>query len=1183
MTKAPPRASAGHSDRVSVLKNKLTSIQRQAEEKSRALTCLDRLFLPDAAVLSMDRFLQRIVETILSSCRDREASGARLVHNSRVFRTKRFKASAWRISQTLRIFGRPAGLLEVHFTADRPERKALLRIVAEKAARLIESKIREDRLRENEKRLQILFDYAPDAYYINDMKGVFLDGNRAAEKLTGYCREELIGKSFLKLRLLSFSQIPKAARLLAKSVAGRPTGPDTLTLNRKDGKRIETEIRTYPFKIKGKNSVLGIARDITERFKAEEALRKERDMTRRYLDIAGVMIIALDERGRVTLANKAACRILGYPEKDILGRPWISHFVPHKEKKEVERIFRRIKAGRIAEFRTVENRVLTKTGQERLVEWTNSEVRDEAGRFQGTLSSGMDITLRRRAEEESHREKVYLDKLFESGPEGIVMTSPAGNVLQINDEFTRMFGYSSKEALGKKIDDLIAGKDEYQAAQRITRLTERGEKTVLETVRRRKDGTAIHVSLLGSPIVVDGRVQSVYAIYRDITARKTAEEAVQKEAAKLSALVAGMEEGLLLVDAQDRIVEVNDYFLKLMGRRREELVGRSVRDIYSGMTVKEIEEILIRFKSDSGSQTVVRQSLMANLEVVMRLQPIYRNGQYEGVFFNLVDVTELVVARQEALAANRAKSEFLANMSHEIRTPLNGIFGMLELAQETSLNQEQRDYLDSIQISAQSLLNILNDILDFSKIEAKKIELESVEFDLRDCVENSIISTAPLAHKKGLELITQIDVGQAERVVGDPGRLRQIILNLINNAIKFTERGEVSVDVRKESQSGQEITLHVTVADTGIGIPEAKQKMIFDAFAQVDSSTSRRFGGTGLGLTISSQLVDLMKGKIWVKSEVGQGSQFHFTVKLGEARAVEKKMTLARLNDLAGLHVLVVDDNLTNRKILAKTLSLWKMNTVETDDGPDALEKIQAAKSAGKPFSLILVDAMMPAMDGFSLVHKIKQQHDLGEAIIMMLTSIGVRGDAVRCRELGINAYLIKPIRQADLLNAVLTAFGMKPMEPEARPLITRHTLREAGLGLQILLAEDNVINQKVAERLLVKLGHSVKVVSNGQEALEALAAGAFDFIFMDVQMPGLDGLEATSAIRSREKQTGGHIPIVAMTAHALKGDRERCLEAGMDGYLSKPLKSEDMSQAVREAMIRSSDRQTPKENGHEF
>jgi two-component system sensor histidine kinase/response regulator len=1177
VTKAPPQARPGRSGKVSILQDKLRSLQKQLDEKSRALTCLDRLFLPGAAVWSMDRFLQRIVETILASCRGWEITGARLVYERRVFRTKRFKASAWRIFQTLRIFGREAGRLEVYFTTNRPERKELLRNVAEKAARLIESKIREDRLRENEKRLQILFEYAPDAYYLNDLKGVFLDGNRAAEKLTGYRREELIGKSFLKLRLLPFSQVPKAAGLLARSVAGRPTGPDILTLKRKNGKRVKTEIRTYPFKIKGQACVLGIARDITARAEAEEALRKERDMTRRYLDIAGAMIIALDGRGRVTLANKTACRILGCPQKDILGRSWISHFVPPQERKDVERIFRGLKAGRIAEFRTAENRVLSKNGRQKLVEWTNSEVRDEAGRFLGTLSSGMDITLRRKVENEFHREKAYLDKLFDSAPEGIVMTSPDGVVLQVNDEFTRMFGYSSREVVGKEIDDLVAGQDEYKAAQQITRLTERGEKTVVETIRRRKDGTAIHVSLLGSPIIVDGRVQAIYAIYRDITARKKAEEAVQKEAAKLSALIAGMEEGLLLLDAHDRIVEVNDYFLKLIGRRREELMGRSVRDMHGGITVKEIGEILTRFKSDSSSQTVVRQTVIANLEVVMRIQPIYRDGRYEGLFFNLVDVTELVVARKEALAASRAKSEFLANMSHEIRTPLNGIFGMLELAQETSLDQEQRDYLESIQISAQSLLNILNDILDFSKIEAKKIELESVEFELRDCVENSIISMGPLAHRKGLELVSQIDVGQAERVIGDPGRLRQILLNLINNAIKFTERGEISVDVRKEFQSGHEIILHVTVSDTGIGIPEAKQKMIFDAFAQVDSSTSRRFGGTGLGLTISSQLVELMKGRIWVKSEVGRGSHFHFTVKLGVAREIEKKATLARLIDLAGVHVMVVDDNVTNRKILAKMLSQWKMDAAEADNGRDALEKVREAKSAGKPFSLILVDAMMPAMDGFTLVQKIKQQQDLSEAIIMMLTSIGVRGDAVRCRELGINAYLVKPIRQADLLNAVLTAFGMKPIKPEARPLITRHSLREAGLGLHILLAEDNVINQKVAERLLIKLGYSVKVVSNGQEALEAVESGAFDLVFMDVQMPVLDGLEATSAIRSREKQLGGRIPIVAMTAHALKGDRERCLEAGMDGYISKPLRSEDLSRAVREAMSRSSDGQMPK------
>jgi two-component system sensor histidine kinase/response regulator len=826
---------------------------------------------------------------------------------------------------------------------------------------------------------------------------------------------------------------------------------------------------------------------------------------------------------------------------------------------------------------------LTRAGLTRLVDWTNSEIRDEAGRFLGTLSSGMDITLRRQAEMEFKKEKAHLDELIESAPEGIVVTNPEGEVLQVNAEFTRMFGYAAKEVLGRNIDDLISLPDERESAQRITGLTEKGEKTALETVRRRKDGAAVPVSLLAAPIVFNGGVQAIYAIYRDITARKAAEEALQKEAAKLSALISGMEEGLLMVDADDRIFEVNDYFLKLTGRRREELLGRSIQELHSGLVTREIDEILKRFKSEHACQTIVKQRPIANLEVVLRIQPIYRKDRYEGLIFNLIDVTELVVARQQAQAASQAKGEFLANMSHEIRTPLNGIFGMLELALETPLNPEQREYLDSIQISAQSLLNILNDILDFSKIEAKKIELENIEFDLRDCVENSIVSLAPLAHKKGLELMSQIDIGQAERVIGDPGRLRQVLLNLINNAIKFTPRGEVAVDVRRESQSGEDVTLHVTVSDTGMGIPEAKQKLIFEAFAQVDSSTSRRFGGTGLGLAISTQLVEMMKGRIWVKSDVGRGSQFHFTVKLKIPQAPEKKAMLARLNDLAGLNVLVVDDNVTNRKILTHLLTLWKMKTVEAADGHQALKKIQGALAEGWIFSLILVDAMMPAMDGFTLVQKIKEQHKQSEAIIMMLTSIGVRGDAVRCRELGINAYLIKPIRQTELMNAILAAFGRKPAEAESQPLITRHTLREAGWGLQILLAEDNVINQKVAERLVAKLGHSAQVVNSGREVLEALEGGTFDLILMDIQMPDMDGLEAAAAIRSKEKQGGGHIPIVAMTAHAMKGDQERCLEAGMDGYVSKPLNSESLSRAIQEAIRKFPAVRTLKEKGHEL
>jgi PAS domain S-box-containing protein len=662
-----------------------------------------------------------------------------------------------------------------------------------------------------------------------------------------------------------------------------------------------------------------------------------------------------------------------------------------------------------------------------------------------------------------------------------------------------------------------------------------------------------------------GELRCAYEqLKRESDDRRRAEAVLRDSEALYASLVENLPVHVLRKDLAGRFTFANRSFCQLLGRPLQEILGKTDADFYPAELAHKYREDDRRV-ADTGElfEDVEGNEKDGELRYVqvMKSPVCDAGGKIVGTQAVFWDVTareraeaERERAKQAAETSNRAKSAFLANMSHEIRTPMNAIIGMTELLLDTRLSAEQREYLATVHESGEALLLLINDILDFSKIEAGRLEMERAEFDLYETLGDTMKLLALRAHRKGLELACHIQPQVPAAVIGDGPRLRQVVVNIVDNAIKFTQRGEVVLDVGVESHEPAAVVLHFSVSDTGIGIPAEKHQLVFDAFEQADTSTTRRFGGTGLGLTIAAKLVDLHGGRIWLESELGKGSTFHFTARLGLGRGAPTAAPWGHPTTIQDLPVLVVDDNATNCRILDEMLRNWGMKPTVVCDARDAIEAMRQAIRAAEPIRLVLTDVNMPELDGFSLVEMIHHEPELDGAVVMMLTSGDRPGDIGRCEQLGVAGYVFKPVKQSDLFNAIVAALGTIAADGQGQDWTSRRPRRMR--PLRILLAEDSLVNQKLILGLLSRHRHSLVVAQNGLEAVAALEQQAFDLVLMDVQMPEMDGLQATAAIRAREQKNGGHIPIIAMTAHAMRGDRETCLAAGMDAYVSKPIRA---------------------------
>jgi PAS domain S-box-containing protein len=1056
-------------------------------------------------------------------------------------------------------------------------------------------------MRESGERYRQLFEEAIEGMFRTTLDGKFILINSAMIRMLGYASRQDVFEKITDIGTQVYAVPEERIELIDCLMRDGHVMFKEVLFKRLDGSTLKVMLNCRLVCDRSGAPVLidGSCIDISDKWLAEKALRESEEKYRTIIEQMEDGYCEIDLAGNFTYVNDAECKITGYSRDELLGTNNRRYQDEESARKTYQYFNRLYRTGEPVKSLDIE--FIRKDGTKSFNNIAISLLRDNEGKPIGFRGINRDITGRKRAEQALLESEGKFRHLAEKSMVGVYLIQD-GLFRYVNEEFARIFGYRADEIIDHMGVQHVIYPEDLPLVQGSLRKRITGE---VESVRYgfriiTRDRQVRHAEVFSSQTQYKGK-PAVLGTLLDDTDRRSAEESLRRSAEQYQAITKTSMDGFVIADLDLRLLDVNDAYCRMVGYSRDELLTVDILDIETNKTREDFSSLLRNLPANGftryESRNRRKDGCMIDVEISMTL--MRESGELLVFVRDITDRkrTDLLLKMNRELeeamkranemaiaaeAASIAKSEFLANMSHEIRTPMNGVVGMIGLLLDTDLNEEQRRYAEVVRASGELLLELINNILDFSKIEANKLDLEMLDFDLPSFLDGFAATMAVPAHQKGLEILCDADLDVPSSLRGDPGRLRQILTNLAGNAIKFTHAGEVMIRVSLAGVQDlkNDVLLRFSVRDTGIGIPSDKIGLLFNKFTQVDASTTRQYGGSGLGLAISKKLSELLGGETGVHSEEGKGAEFWFTARFGLQTGSVQAETVhpAGLRDV---RVLIVDDNATNREILWKRLASWGMQPEEAPDGPSAIQACHTALAEHHPFRIALIDMQMPVMDGEMLGRMIRMDQRLDDLRLVILTSLGKRGDVRRILEEGFCAYLTKPVKHQELKAVLSMALARKSgAEPAALPVITKHTVREtvglfSGRKSRILLVEDNMINQQVAFGILRKMGLKADAVANGLEALKSLETIPYDLVLMDVQMPEMDGYEATRIIRGWQGETApgdknilsfrdhaSRIPIIAMTANALEGDREKCLEAGMNDYVSKPVSSGILAEA---------------------